>query len=98
MILVPPAGDIFNFIDDLQSYPGNIFAFATTFGLFLIRKRRAKNGILPTEFRAWNTAIVFSLVSNVFIVAMPWYPALGGDLGGDGNFWYATYCVTGIGM
>jgi hypothetical protein len=50
MILVPPAGDIFNFIDDLQSYPGNIFAFATAFGLFLIRKRRAKNGIQQTEF------------------------------------------------
>jgi len=72
MILVPPASDIFNFIDDLQSYPGNIFAFATTFGLSLIRHRRSKKmGIRENEFRAWNAAIIFGLVPSVFIIASP---------------------------
>jgi hypothetical protein len=49
MILVPPAGDIFNFIDDLQSYPGNIFAFATTFGL-LFEKDELKMGYSQPNF------------------------------------------------
>jgi amino acid transporter len=98
MILAPPAGDAFNFIVDLQSYPSNVFLFATTFGLILIRRRRSRLGIPRTEFRACNAAIVFALAVNVFILVMPWYPPPGGRDGGDVTFWYATYCVVGIAM
>ena len=98
MILAPPAGDAFNFIVDLQSYPANVFLFLTTFGLILIRYRRKKLGIPPAEFRTWWVAIFFSLAVNVFILVMPWYPPPGGADGGDVSFWYATYCVVGLGM
>jgi hypothetical protein len=98
MILAPPAGDAFNFIVDLQSYPSNVFFFATTFGLLLIRRRRSRLGIEGTEFRVWNAAIAFSLAVNVFILVMPWYPPPGGRFGGDVSFWYATYCVVGLAM
>ena len=98
MILAPPAGDAFNFIVDLQSYPSNVFFFATTCGLLLIRRRRKRIGIPDTEFRVWNAAIAFSLAVNVFILAMPWYPPPGGRFGGDVSFWYATYCVVGLAM
>jgi len=98
MILAPPAGDAFNFIVDLQSYPNNVFFFATTFGLLLIRRRRARLGIEKVEFYTWNVAIVFSLLVNVFILVMPWYPPPGGRFGGDVSFWYATYCVVGLAM
>jgi len=98
MILAPPAGDAFNFIVDLQSYPSNVFSFLTTFGLLLIRRSRTRLGIERTEFRAWYAAIIFSLAVNVFILAMPWYPPPGGRFGGDVSFWYATYCVVGLAM
>lgn len=98
MILAPPAGDAFNFIVDLQSYPSNVFAFLTTFGLLLIRRRRARLGIKEREFSVWLPAIIFSLAVNVFILAMPWYPPPTGRYGGDVSFWYATYCVVGIAM
>jgi amino acid transporter len=98
MILAPPAGDAFNFIVDLESYPANVFFSLTTTGLLLIRRRRSRLGIPPTEFRVWAVAIIFSLAVNVFILAMPWYPPPGGRDGGDVTFWYATYCVTGLGM
>lgn len=98
MILAPPAGDAFNFIVDLQSYPSNVFFFATTFGLLLIRYRRKKLGIQGSEFRVWNIAIYFSLAVNVFLLVMPWFPPTGGRYGGDVSFWYATYCATGLGM
>lgn len=102
MILAPPAGDAFNFIVDLQSYPSNVFLFATTFGLFLIRRRRKARGIVTEpglqSFRAWDVAILFSLAVNVFLLVMPWYPPPSGRYGGDVSFWYATYCVTGLGM
>jgi amino acid transporter len=98
MILAPPAGDAFNFIVDLQSYPNNVFYFLTTFGLILIRRSRARLGIEPAEFRAWNFSIAFSLAVNIFILVMPWFPPPGGRFGGDVSFWYATYCVVGLGM
>ncbi|KAH8819833.1 amino acid transporter-like protein [Xylogone sp. PMI_703] len=98
MILAPPAGDAFNFIVDLQSYPGNVFLFIMTSGLFIIRYRRSKLGIPRAEFRAWNVAIIFSLAVNIFILVMPWYPPPGGATGGDVSFWYATYCVVGLGI
>jgi len=98
MILAPPAGDAFNFIVDLQSYPNNVFYFLTTFGLILIRRRRARLGIEPAEFKAWNFSIAFSLAVNIFILVMPWFPPPGGRFGGDVSFWYATYCAVGLGM
>ena len=98
MIVAPPAGDAFNFIVDLQSYPGNVFYFLTTLGVVLIRRRRAKMGIPRAEFRVWNVAVIFSLAINVFLLIMPWYPPTGGADGGDVSFWYATYCAVGLGM
>jgi hypothetical protein len=98
MILAPPAGDAFNFIVDLQSYPSNMFLFAMTFGLLLIRRARKKAGISGVEFRTWSVVILFSLAVNIFLLVMPWYPPPGGRYGGDVTFWYATYCVVGLGM
>jgi amino acid transporter len=91
MILAPPAGDTFNFIVDLQSYPSNVFYFLLTFGLFLIRRRRSRLGIPNSEFRVWNVFIIFSLAVNVFILVMPWYPPPGGRFGGDVNFWLCRW-------
>ena len=96
MILAPPAGDAFNFIVDLQSYPSNVFFFATTFGLLLIRKRRSRLGIEGTEFRVWNVAIAFSLAVNVFILVMPWYPPPGGRFGGDVSFGMRRIVSSGL--
>lgn len=98
MIVAPPAGDAFNFIVDLQSYPSNMFLFGMTFGLLLIRRSRKKAGIRGIEFQAWYAAIFFSLAVNVFILVMPWFPPPGGRFGGDVTFWYGTYCVVGIAM
>jgi hypothetical protein len=69
-----------------------------TVGIYLIRKRRKRLNIARSEFRAWDVAIIFSLLVNVFILVMPWYPPAGGANGGDVSFWYATYCVAGLGM
>lgn len=99
MILAPPAGDAFNFVVDLSSYPGNVFLFAVSIGLLLVRRRRAKVGLKgEEEFTAWNAAIGLCLAVNVFLLVMPWFPPKGGIYGGDVSFWYATYCAVGLGM
>lgn len=67
-------------------------------GLYVVRHRRKKLGIARSDFRAWDAAVVFSILVNVYLLAMPWYPPKDGADGGDVSFWYATYCVVGIAM
>lgn len=98
MILAPPAGDAFNFVVDLQTYPDSMFLFLMATGIYLIRRQRKRIGVGRSEFRCWDVAIIFYLLVKVFLLVMPWYPPEGGATGGDVSFWYATYCVVGIGI
>ncbi|KAF8972118.1 high affinity methionine permease [Flammula alnicola] len=98
VIVAPPAGDAFNFIVDLQSYPYNVFSFLMTLGLFFVRKRRASIGAPPTEFRTWNAVLIFSIAVNIYLLVLPWVPPAGGIYAGDVSFFYATYCIVGIGI
>ncbi|KJA26265.1 hypothetical protein HYPSUDRAFT_199018 [Hypholoma sublateritium FD-334 SS-4] len=98
VVIAPPAGDAFNFIVDLQSYPSNVFSLLMTLGLFFVRKRRLSIGAPKTEFRAWNVVLVFALAVNVYILVLPWVPPTGGIYAGDVSFFYATYCIVGLGI
>ncbi|KAF4302706.1 Amino acid/polyamine transporter I [Botryosphaeria dothidea] len=98
MILAPPAGDAFNFVVDLQTYPDSVFLFLMAAGIYLIRRQRKRICVGRSEFRCWDAAIIFYLLVKVFLLVMPWYPPEGGATGGDVSFWYATYCVVGIGI
>ncbi|KAF2138625.1 uncharacterized protein K452DRAFT_361276 [Aplosporella prunicola CBS 121167] len=98
MIVAPPAGDAFNFVVDLQTYPNSIFYFLMTVGLYLIRRQRKRIGIGRSEFRCWDPAVILFLAVNLFLLIMPWYPPEGGATGGDVSFWYGTYCIVGIGI
>ncbi|GAB7356754.1 hypothetical protein MBLNU459_g7654t3 [Dothideomycetes sp. NU459] len=96
MIVAPPAGDAFNFITDLQTYPAAVFLFSMSIGLYIVRYRRRKLNLPRAEFRAWDSAVIFTILVNIYLLVMPWYPPTDGATGGDVSFWYATYCVTGI--
>lgn len=98
MIAAPPAGDAFNFVSDLQVYPGALFQLAMGVGLLVVRRRRARLGLPPPRFRAWLPVVVFNVAVYAYLLVMPWYPPEGGAYAGDVSFWYATYVVTGIGM
>jgi Amino acid permease len=103
LILAPPAGDAFSFVVDLTLYPTAFFNFIMAIGLYLVRHRRKKLGLVRQSsrdggFRAWEVTIIFTILVNLFQLVMPWYPPPTGPNGGDVSFWYATYVVTGIGM
>ncbi|KAJ7753448.1 amino acid/polyamine transporter I [Mycena metata] len=104
VIIAPPASDAFAIpyprraVVDLQSYPANVFSFATAVAVFILRRRRNLEGFPRHEYHAWNIALVFSCLVNVFLLVMPWYPPAGGRDGGDVSFWYATYCAVGLGI
>jgi hypothetical protein len=82
----------------LKTYPEGIFHFAMAIGVYLIRRRRKRVGAAPTEFRLWHVFLVFFILIQVYILAMPWWPPEGGAYAGEVSFWYATYCVVGIGV
>ncbi|KAJ3992956.1 high affinity methionine permease [Lentinula boryana] len=98
LIVIPPPGDAFNFIVDLQYYPESIYAFLLVIGLFLVRRRRAAVGAPSVPFRAWTFVAVFALVVNLVIMIIPWVPPEGGIYAGDVSFFYATYCIAGLGV
>ncbi|TFK25641.1 high affinity methionine permease [Coprinopsis marcescibilis] len=96
VIIAPPAGDAYNFIANLQSYPANVFMFLLTLGLFFVRKRRVSIGAPRSEFVAWNGVLVFTMLVNVYLLVLPWVPPVGGIYAGDVSFFYATYCIVGL--
>ncbi|KAL1872439.1 hypothetical protein VTK73DRAFT_1517 [Phialemonium thermophilum] len=98
MILAPPAGDAFNFIVDLQSYPSSFFNFLMSIGIYIIRWRRRRLGLPRPAFRAWDVVVIFNILVYIYLLVMPWYPPVTGKYGGDVSFWYATYVVTGLGI
>ncbi|KAF8160545.1 amino acid/polyamine transporter I [Mycena galopus ATCC 62051] len=98
VVIAPPAGDAFAFLVDLQSYPANVFSFATAIAVFILRRKRQQEGLPDHEYHAWNIALIFTCLINVFLLVMPWYPPAGGADGGDVSFWYATYCAVGLGI
>ncbi|KIW12680.1 hypothetical protein PV08_09958 [Exophiala spinifera] len=96
MILAPPAGDAFNFVNNLQVYPNAIFNVLIAVGIYLVRWRHKKANLPRESFRAWDLAVWFNILVNLYMVVMPWYPP--GKRGSSFGFWYGTASVTGIGI
>ncbi|KAF8183980.1 high affinity methionine permease [Pholiota molesta] len=71
---------------------------AFNFRLFWVRRRRQSIGAPKTEFRAWNVVLVFALAVNVYLLVLPWVPPTSGIYAGDVSFFYATYCIVGLGI
>ncbi|KAF2822425.1 high-affinity methionine permease [Ophiobolus disseminans] len=94
VILALPFGDAFDFLVDLRSYPDNLYIFLMVIGVYWLRHQRKKAGLPPPPFQAWHSALILSAAVCLFILIMPWYPPEQSDV----SFWYATYCVVGIGL
>lgn len=93
VITLPPQGDVYNFILDVEGYPGQFFALAITAGLILLRYRRPD---LRRPFKAWLPAVWLRIVMCLALLAAPFFPPPGWK--GDVDFFYATYAIVGVGM
>ena len=67
-------------------------------GIYFVRAQRKRQGIpKPAKayrFEAWHVAVIFTILVNIYMLVMPWYPPTGGANGGDVSFWYASeYCT-----
>jgi amino acid transporter len=82
MIVAPPAGDAFQFVVSLKSYPDAMFYVAMAVGLILLRRRRARSGTPRSDFRAWWAMVILYLLSQIYLLVMPWIPPAGGPYAG----------------
>lgn len=82
MIVAPPAGDAFQFVVSLKSYPDAVFHVAMGAGLILLRRRRERSGTPPSDFKAWWILVILYLLTQVYLLVMPWIPPVGGIYAG----------------
>ncbi|KAK1148851.1 low-affinity methionine permease [Aspergillus melleus] len=85
VISLPPQGDVYNFILDVEGYPGQIFALAVTVGLLLVRRREP---FRLRPFKAWLPAVWLRIVVCLALLVAPFIPPP--DRKGDVHFFYAT--------
>ncbi|ORY63341.1 amino acid permease [Pseudomassariella vexata] len=95
-ILAPPPGDAYNFILNLISYPLAIINTFVAAGLVhLYLHRDAWNWHPP--FNASLPVVIFSMLSNIYLVVAPFMPPEGGQ-----NVYqslpYWIHCVCGFGV
>jgi amino acid transporter len=93
VIAIPPRGDVYNFILDVEGYPGQFAALATSIGLIWLRRKRSD---LRRPFRAWLPAVWLRILICFALIAAPFFPPKDGRA--DVGFFYATYAIVGIGM
>jgi amino acid transporter len=91
VITLPPSGEVYSFILEVEGYPGQIFALASTIGLVWLRYKRPD---LKRPFRAWSGAVVLRILLSSALLAAPFFPPKNRRAGG--GIWYATYAVVGI--
>ena len=93
VIAIPPRGDVYNFILDVEGYPGQFTALATAIGLLWLRRKRSD---LRRPFKAWLPAVWLRIAICLALIAAPFFPPKDGRA--DVGFFYATYALVGIGM
>ena len=93
VIMLPPQGDVYNFILDVEGYPAQIFGLAVSAGLLVLRYREPD---LPRPFKAWLPAVWLRILVSLALLAAPFFPPPEGK--GDVGFFYATYAIVGVGM
>ncbi|KAJ5728998.1 uncharacterized protein N7483_003506 [Penicillium malachiteum] len=76
-ICAPPAGDAFNFVVDLGTYPTVFLLSVITVGL--IKLRLSKTEDFYSSFKVPWAALVFYLAANIFLLVMPLVPPTGGS-------------------
>ncbi|THV52713.1 hypothetical protein BGAL_0071g00210 [Botrytis galanthina] len=93
VIAIPPRGDVYNFILDVEGYPGQFAALALSLGLIYLGYSRPD---LKRPFKAWLPAVWIRIAVCLALIAGPFFKPTKGSA--DVGFWYATYAVVGVGI
>ncbi|WVQ74904.1 hypothetical protein IAR50_004512 [Cryptococcus sp. DSM 104548] len=102
ILLAPPAGDAYNFVLNLSSYPLNVVNAAVSFGLLAtymplrFRPEWAREWNPP--FRATLPVTVFFTLISFFMVVVPWIPPKKASDAVYNDMWYAMAPAVSFGI
>ncbi|KAH9224653.1 amino acid/polyamine transporter I, partial [Leptodontidium sp. 2 PMI_412] len=92
VIVVPPPGEIYNFLVDIGGYPVSVISVAISLGLLYLQTSPKENWQSP--FRAKKTYTVVFAASNCLLLVLPWIKPR--EEKGDGRFPYFAYPATAL--
>lgn len=92
VIVAVPFGNAFNFIIDVEGYPGSVLALAVVGGLFWLRYTRPE---VERPFKVWWPVAGFFLVGQCFLIVAPFIRPPGG-VGDTPPLPYWLYPIVGI--
>lgn len=88
--MLPPSGDVYAFIADVEGYAAQYYALAMSAGILLLRRWRSD---LQRPFKAWLPAVWLRIGLCVALILAPFFSP--GKGGGDVSFFYAAYALVG---
>ncbi|CZR51663.1 related to high affinity methionine permease [Phialocephala subalpina] len=94
VIVVPPPGEIYNFLVDIGGYPVSVISVAISLGLLYLQSNPEENWQSP--FRAKKIYTIIFAASNCLLLVLPWVKPR--TERGDGRFAYYAYPVTALGI
>lgn len=92
VIVVPPPGEIYNFLVDIGGYPVSVISVAISLGLLYLQTSTQENWQSP--FRAKKIYTVVFAASNCLLLILPWMKPR--ENKGDGRFPYFAYPATAL--
>ena len=92
VIVVPPPGEIYNFLVDIGGYPVSVISVSISVGLLYLQTNPHENWNPPFKAKKIYT-IIFAL-SNCLLLILPWIKPKQGK--GDGRFPYYAYPATAL--
>ncbi|KAF4856259.1 High-affinity methionine permease [Colletotrichum siamense] len=93
-ICAPPAGDAFNFVVSLSSYPTTVLLFAITVGLVKLRLTDRANFHSPLP-APWILIAIY-LAANIFLIVMPFVRPPNGKGSTSLPYWLSSVVALGI--
>jgi amino acid transporter len=94
VIIVPPPGEIYNFLVDIGGYPVSVISVSISLGLLYLQSSPTENWQSP--FRAKKFYTVVFAASNCLLLVLPWIKPKTSK--GDGRFPYYAYPATALGI
>ena len=94
VIIVPPPGEIYNFLVDIGGYPVSVISVSISLGLLYLQSSPTENWQSP--FRAKKFYTVVFAASNCLLLVLPWIKPKTAK--GDGRFPYYAYPATALGI
>ena len=71
LVISIPTANIYSFILDVESYPGQFFSMASSLGLLWLRYKRPD---LLRPYKAFLPAVIFQVVHSIAVIFAPLVP------------------------